>query len=197
MLNLNKSALLKTMKNKINSCEYKQNIGKDIKLHYHKCNNVNGYNNYMQIAIDVAERQLVKQPHIGHEHEIPIGCVIVDNKTGKILAKSCNKTIKSNNSLQHAEIICINRTLKKLSTNRLTNCSMYVTLEPCIMCAGAIMLSKIDRLYIGCLSKKTGAVISNIHLFQRNICNHIPDVYYGIMEQECKTLLRGFFRDIN
>ena len=185
------------MKNKINSCEYKQNIGKDIKLHYHKCNNVNGYNNYMQIAIDIAELQLVKQPHIGHEHEIPIGCVIVDNKTGKILAKSSNKTIKKNNPLQHAEIVCINRALKKLSTNRLTNCSMYITLEPCIMCAGAIMLSKIDRLYIGCLSKKTGAVISNIHLFQRNICNHVPDVYYGIMEQECKTLLRGFFRDIN
>ena len=154
MLNLNRSALLKTMKNKINSCGCKQNIGKNIKSHYHKCNNVNGYSNYMQIAIDVAERQLIKQPHTDHEHEIPIGCVIVDNKTGKILAKSCNKTIKSNNSLQHAEIICINRALKKLSTNRLTNCSMYITLEPCIMCAGAIMLSKIDRLYIGCLSQK-------------------------------------------
>lgn len=154
------------------------------------------FNNYMKIAINIAEKQLLKQPHSGGYGEIPIGCVIVCNKTGKIIAKSCNKTIQSENPTQHAEIVCINRALKRLKTNRLTGCSIYITLEPCTMCAGAIMLSKIDRIYIGCLSQKTGAVISNLHVFKRKNCNHIPDIYYGIMEKECKELLRGFFRDV-
>ena len=156
----------------------------------------NSFSNYMQIAIDVAERQLTGQKHCGNSDEIPIGCVIVDNKTGKILAKSCNKTIKSNNPTQHAEIVCINRALKKLNTNRLNHCSIYITLEPCAMCASAIMLAKLERVYIGCLSPKTGAIISNLHLYKRAICNHKPDVYYCIMEKECMALLRGFFRDI-
>lgn len=166
----------------------KNNIVK--KAHKHS------FSNYMQIAIDVAEKQLQGQKHIDIRDEIPIGCVIVDNKTGKILAKSCNKTIKTNNPTQHAEIVCINRALKKLKTNRLNHCSIYITLEPCTMCATAIMLAKIDRVYIGCLSPKTGAIISNLHLYKRNICNHKPEVYYCIMEKECRELLRGFFRDV-
>lgn len=128
--------------------------------------------------------------------EIPIGCVIVDNDTNKIVACAHNETIKTNNSTKHAEIVCINKAMKRLKTNRLTNCSMYVTLEPCCMCAGAISLAKIDRLYIGCLSEKTGAIVSNLHYFLRKICNHRPDIYYPIMEEKCRQLLRGFFRDI-
>ena len=158
--------------------------------------NKNSFSNYMQLAIDIAERQLKGQKHIGDNCEIPIGCVIVDDKTGKVIAKSCNKTIKLNNPTQHAEILCINRALKKLKTNRLNHCSIYITLEPCAMCATAIMLAKIDRVYIGCLSPKTGAIISNLHIYKRTICNHKPDVYYCIMEKECKELLRGFFRDV-
>lgn len=158
--------------------------------------NKNSFSNYMQLAIDLAERQLKGQKHIGDNCEIPIGCVIVDDKTGKVIAKSCNKTIKLNNPTQHAEILCINRALKKLKTNRLNHCSIYITLEPCAMCATAIMLAKIDRVYIGCLSPKTGAIISNLHIYKRTICNHKPDVYYCIMEKECKELLRGFFRDV-
>lgn len=158
--------------------------------------NKNSFSNYMQLAIDIAERQLKGQKHIGDNCEIPIGCVIVDGKTGKVIAKSCNKTIKLNNPTQHAEILCINKALKKLKTNRLNHCSIYITLEPCAMCAAAIMLAKIDRVYIGCLSPKTGAIISNLHIYKRTICNHKPDVYYCIMEKECKELLRGFFRDV-
>ena len=158
--------------------------------------NKNSFSNYMQLAIDIAERQLKGQKHIGDNCEIPIGCVIVDDKTGKVIAKSCNKTIKLNNPTQHAEILCINKALKKLKTNRLNHCSIYITLEPCAMCATAIMLAKIDRVYIGCLSPKTGAIISNLHIYKRTICNHKPDVYYCIMEKECKELLRGFFRDV-
>ena len=149
------------------------------------------FSNFMQIAIDVAEQQLEDTNGM---QEIPIGCVIVDNKTNKIVAKSCNQTIKSNNPTKHAEIICIEKALKKLKTNRLTGCSMYITLEPCAMCAMAIALAKIERLYIGCLSEKTGAVISNLHIFKRTISNHCPDIYYGIMEKECKQLLKDFFK---
>ncbi|MBR1428905.1 MAG: nucleoside deaminase [Rickettsiales bacterium] len=151
--------------------------------------------NFMQIAIDVAEKQIEDKKRLKHEPEIPIGCVIVNNKTNKIIAKSCNKTMAMKNPLKHAEIVCINRAMKKLKTNRLTGCSLYVTLEPCAMCASAIMLAKIDRVYIGCLSPKTGAIISNLHIYKRTICNHVPDVYYCIMEEECRALLRGFFRD--
>lgn len=161
--------------------------------------NNNTFNNYMHEAIKVAEKQIKNHRYNNATHnncEIPIGCVIVDNKTGKIISKSCNQIIKTNNPTQHAEIVCINKALKKINTNRLINCSIYCTLEPCSMCASAIMLAKIERLYIGCLSKKTGAVVSNIHLFKRKTCNHIPDIYYCIMEKECKKLLRGFFRDI-
>ncbi len=177
----------------------------------------------MQLAINIAERQLAKQICIMqrrqntrlekksitmsdcnyniHAHgdvysEIPIGCVIVDNDTGKVLARAHNETIKTNNPTRHAEIVCIDKAMRRLRTNRLTNCSMYVTLEPCCMCAGAISLAKIDRLYIGCLSRKTGAVVSNLHYFLRNNCNHRPDVYYPIMEEKCRGLLRGFFRDV-
>ena len=156
------------------------------------------FNNYMQKAIEVAERQFRNQKvkNCNPYAEVPIGCVIVNNKNGQIVAKSCNKMVSSNNPTQHAEIVCINKALHKLKTNRLTNCSMYITLEPCTMCVAAIMFAKIDRLYIGCLSPKTGAVVSNIHFFKRSICNHIPAVYYCIMEKECRELLRGFFRDI-
>ena len=169
------------------------------------------FSNYMEIAIETAEKQLLKNRATKyrlkknkkeiyfenyHQLEIPVGCVIIDNTTKKIISKSCNKTRCKNNPTQHAEIICINQAMKKLNTNRLTNCSMYITLEPCCMCAGAIALSKIGKVYIGCLSKKTGAVISNLHYFMRNICNHKPEIYYPIMEKECRELLRGFFRDI-
>ena len=176
------------MKNKIKlgSCKKKA----------YRCNDVNGYSNYMQIAIDVAERQLIKQPHIGHEHEIPIGCVIVDNKTGKILAKSCNKTIKSNNSLQHAEIICINRALKKLSTNRLTNCSMYITLEPCIMCAGAIIQARLDKVYIGAMDPVMGACGSKLNLLNDYNLNYKVDFESGLLENEAKELMQSFFKKL-
>ena len=150
------------------------------------------FNKNMQIAINLA--MLKTDNKDKKKSEIPVGCVIVDDDTGKILAKSCNKTREKNNPTQHAEIICINRALKKINKDRLNNCSMYVTLEPCGMCAGAIALSKVDKLYIGCLSKKTGAVISNECYFNSKICNHRPKVFYPIMEDECQRLITNFFK---
>ena len=150
------------------------------------------FNNYMQIAIDIAKKQ---NKNIDRDkHEIPIGCVIVDNTTGKIVAKSSNKTISKNNPTFHSEIICINNALKKLKTNRLENCSMYVTLEPCCMCAGAIILAKIGKIYIGCMSEKTGCGINNYSHFTSKISNYKPEVFYPIMEDECKQLIKDFFK---
>ena len=156
------------------------------------------FNNYMQHAIDAIycnNRKSYKNKSDKTQEtlEIPVGCVIVDNKTGDIIAKSNNKTIKTNNPIQHAEIICINKALKKLNKNRLTQCSMYVTLEPCCMCAGAISLAKIDKLYIGCLSEKTGAILDNNSFLEKKT-NHKPEIFYPIMEEECKKIISDFFR---
>ncbi len=152
-----------------------------------KNQNKTTFQNYMQIAIDEARKSSNKN------NEIPVGCVIVNNDNGKIVAKSCNKTIKNSNPTQHAEVICINQALKKLKTDRLANCSIYITLEPCPMCAGALALAKIGKIYIGCESKKTGAIINNIKLFSQNFCNHKPEIYHPIMEKECKKLITSFF----
>ena len=154
------------------------------------------FNNYMQMAIDVASNGKKRNKNT-KEIEIPIGCIIVDNKNHTILAKSCNRTQKTKNPTQHAEIICINTALKKINSDRLTNCSMYVTLEPCGMCASAIALAKIGNLYIGCLSKKTGAVISNCNYFDSKICNHKPKIFYPIMEKECTKLICDFFKEMH
>lgn len=155
----------------------------------------NGFKNYMQIAIEVAKKQNKNLPK--EKQEIPVGCVIVDNTTNKIIAKSCNKTISKNNSIMHAEIICINKAIKKLSQDRLTNCSIYITLEPCCMCSGAICLSKISKVYIGCLSKKTGCAINNYCHFKNKISNHKPEIFYPIMEKQCKKLITDFFKDFD
>lgn len=148
----------------------------------------------MQTAINIAKKNTTLRTQNDKECEIPVGCVIVDDMSGKILAKSCNKTRKTNNPLQHAEIICINKALKKIKNNRLSHCSMYITLEPCKMCAGAISLAKVDKLYIGCLSSKTGHIVSNAFL-QTEKTNHQPEIYYPVMENECKNIIRSFFRN--
>ena len=147
------------------------------------------FNNYMKIALNISKRNKKTI-----NDEVPVGCVIVDNKTGTILAKSCNRTKKTNNPIQHAEIVCINKALKKIKKDRLTNCSMYITLEPCLMCTGAIILSKIKKIYIGCLSKKTGYMISNGGCLDNNKNNHKPEIFYPIMEKDCKKIIVDFFK---
>ncbi len=155
-------------------------------------NNNKIFNNYMQIAIDVAKKQNI---HLAKkQQEIPVGCLIVEDKTKKILAKSCNKTISKCNPLYHAEIICLHKAMRKLNTNRLTGCSMYVTMEPCCMCSGAIVLSKISNVYIGCLSEKTGCAVSNYNYFHSSVANSKTNVFYPIMEEACKKLIKEFFK---
>ena len=115
------------------------------------------------------------------------------DKSKRKKKKNKKKKIKKNKPTQNTEVICINKALKKKKTDRLTDCSIYITLEPCSMCAGAICLAKLGKIYIGCLSKKTGAIVSNAGIFSHKNCNHKPEIYFPIMEDECKKLIDEFF----
>ena len=124
--------------------------------------------------------------------EVPVGAVVV--KDNKIIAKAHNKTEYKNCAVYHAEIIAIEKACRKLNNKYLTDCDLYVTLEPCPMCAGAIINSKIKRVYIGALDEKGGACMSKTNLFTSKLFNHSPEVYYGFMEDECREILKDFFK---
>lgn len=125
--------------------------------------------------------------------EVPIGCVIVlDNK---IIARGHNMREKKQNSLLHAEIIAIGKACKKLESWRLLGASIYITLEPCPMCAGAIINSRIKDVYFGAYDKRFGAVASVSQLFDMDF-NHKPSYYSGILENECSTILTDFFKNL-
>ncbi len=127
------------------------------------------------------------------EDEVPVGCVIVCED--KIIAKAHNKKEKKNSAIYHAEIECINKATKKLNNWNLKGCDMYVTLEPCMMCTGAIINSRIDNVYFGCRDPKGGALVSNIKILNVKNINHYPKIYEGIMEEECSKILKDFFKN--
>lgn len=125
--------------------------------------------------------------------EVPIGCVIVlDNK---IIARGHNMREQKQSSLMHAEIIAIGKACKKLESWRLIGASIYITLEPCPMCAGAIINSRITSVYFGASDKRFGAVLSHSKLFDIEF-NHKPAYYSGVLEQECSTMLTDFFKNL-
>ena len=125
------------------------------------------------------------------EDEVPVGCVIVQDE--KIIAKAHNKKVLKNSAIFHAEIECINKATKKLNNWNLCNCDMYVTLEPCMMCAGAIINSRIRNVYYACEDPKGGALVSNIKINKIKNLNHYPNVSRGTLTQECSSLLKQFF----
>lgn len=124
--------------------------------------------------------------------EVPVGAVIV--KDGKIIARAHNLKETKYDTTKHAEILAIQKASKKLNSWRLIDCEMYVTLEPCSMCAGAIINSRIKEVYIGALDEKTGAVGSVLNLFEDFTFNHKVEVEKGIMQKECETMLKDFFK---
>ena len=126
--------------------------------------------------------------------EIPVGCVIV--KDNKIIARGHNLKETKFDTTKHAEIIAIQKASKKLKSWRLSECEMYVTLEPCSMCAGAIINSRIKRLYYGAKDEKTGAVGSVLNLLQDYKFNHNVEVEQGVLEEECSNILKEFFKNI-
>jgi tRNA(adenine34) deaminase len=125
------------------------------------------------------------------EGEVPVGCVIV--RDGAVISRGRNRTVADHDPTAHAEMLALRAAAAALGSERLTQCDIYVTLEPCTMCAGALSLARIRRLYYGAADPKGGAVDNGVRFFASPTCHHRPDVYGGIGEQEAAALLREFF----
>jgi len=140
-------------------------------------------------------REAIRQAKKAYNiEETPIGAVIV--KDGKIIARAYNQRETKKNSLYHAEILAIRKACKKLGGWRLPGCSLYVTLEPCPMCAGAIIQSRIEHVYFGAYDKKTGCAGSKMDLFEENLFYHNVEVHPGVLEEECSNLMKQFFAEL-
>lgn len=140
-------------------------------------------------------REAIKQARKAYaKKETPIGCVIVYE--GKIIARGYNKRNEKKNTLAHAEIIAIHKASRVTGDWRLEDCTMYVTLEPCPMCAGAIVQARIKRVVVGSMNPKAGCAGSVINLLDMDGFNHKTEVQNGILEEECSELMSGFFREL-
>ncbi len=142
---------------------------------------------YMKEALKEAKKAYEKL-------EVPVGVVIV--KDNKIIARAHNLKETKKDTTNHAEILAIQKASKKLGAWRLNDCEMYVTLEPCSMCAGAIINSRIKKIYIGALDEKTGAAGSVLNLFEDYKFNHKVEVEKGILKEECENILKSFFKEL-
>lgn len=142
---------------------------------------------YMRLAIKQAKKAV--------DHgDVPIGCVIV--RDSMVIARGYNKRNARKTTLAHAELIAIEKASKKVGDWRLEDCTMYITLEPCQMCAGAIVQARIPRVVVGAMNKKAGCAGSILNLFQVEAFNHQVDFEHGILETECSELLSDFFRNL-
>ena len=123
--------------------------------------------------------------------EVPVGAVIV--KDGKIIARGYNKREIKKNALLHAELIAIDKACKKLGGWRLVGCDMYVTLEPCPMCAGALLNARVENVYFGAYDLKSGCAESAMNMFDMNLCNYRLNAQGGILQSECEAVIKDFF----
>ena len=144
-------------------------------------------NKFMKEALKEAQKAYDKL-------QVPVGCVIV--KDGKIIARAHNQKETKLDTTKHAEILAIQKASKKLESWRLLDCEMYVTLEPCPMCAGAIINSRIKKVYIGTMDEKTGACGSKLNLLEDYTFNHKVEIETGIMKNECEEILKKFFKEL-
>lgn len=158
----------------------------DVDVVMKSCGVNNKDEHYMKEALKQAKKALAID-------EVPVGCVIVLND--EIIARGYNKREKDNLSTAHAEMIAITKACKKLNSWRLEDCVMYVTLEPCVMCAGAIIQSRIKKVVYGALDYRFGAHISVTNLFDVKL-NHKVEVKGGILEEECSKIITKFFSDL-
>ena len=143
-------------------------------------------NTYMQQALDQARQAAGRG-------EVPVGAVIVEGASGRVLAMAGNETRALNDPTAHAEVLAIRRACAALQSERLEGCDLYVTLEPCPMCAGAISFARLRRVYFGAEDPKGGGVLHGPRVFAQATCHHAPEVYPGIAATESVTLLRDFF----
>jgi tRNA(adenine34) deaminase len=124
--------------------------------------------------------------------EVPVGCVIV--RAGKIIARAGNRTLRDRDPTAHAEMLAVREAARARGSERLIDCDLYVTLEPCAMCAAALSFARIRRLYYGAADPKGGAVDNGVRFFAAPTCHHRPEVYGGIGESEAAGLLKEFFK---
>jgi tRNA(adenine34) deaminase len=139
---------------------------------------------FMQMALEEARTAEMRG-------EVPVGCVIV--REGEVVARAGNRTLADRDPTAHAEVLALRAAAAATGSERLTDCDLYVTLEPCTMCVGAISFARIRRLYFGAADPKGGAVEHGVRFFAAPTCHHRPEVYGGIGEQESAELLRKFF----
>ena len=140
-------------------------------------------------------KQAIKEAQKAYKKlEVPVGAIIV--KDGKIIARAHNQKETKTDTTKHAEILAIQKASKKLNSWRLIDCEMYVTLEPCTMCAGAIINSRIKKVYVGALDEKTGAVGSVLNLFEDYTFNHKVESETGVLKTECENILKTFFKEL-
>ena len=140
------------------------------------------------------DRALAEAEDAATRGETPVGAVVVA-PDGTVLAAGGNRVRELSDPSAHAEMLALRAAARAVGSERLTGCDLYVTLEPCPMCAGAISLARIRRLYYGAADPKTGGVDHGARVFAHPTCHHAPEVYGGIAEAECAALLRQFFRD--
>jgi tRNA(adenine34) deaminase len=140
--------------------------------------------NFMDLALDQARAAAARG-------EVPVGCVIV--RGGAPVAQAGNRTLADHDPTAHAEILAIRAAAASLGSERLTDCDLYVTLEPCAMCAAAIAFARIRRVYFGAADPKGGAVESGVRFFNSPTCHHRPEIYGGFGEAESVALLKAFF----
>ena len=139
------------------------------------------------------ELALVQARLAGERGEVPVGCVIV--RHGAVVAEAGNRTVADRDPTAHAELIAIRAAAASLGSERLDDCDLYVTLEPCAMCAGALSFARIRRLYYAAGDAKGGAVDNGVKFFASPTCHHRPEVYGGLAEAEASALLKEFFRE--
>lgn len=140
---------------------------------------------FMDLALNAAETA-------GNLGEVPIGCVVV--RDNRVIATAANRTLTDRDPTAHAEILALREAARLVGSERLIDCDLYVTLEPCTMCAGAISLARIRRLYYGAADPKGGGVDSGVRFFTAPTCHHVPEIYSAVGEQQAAKLLRDFFK---
>ena len=143
----------------------------------------------MQCAYQEAEKAF-------SEEEVPVGAVIVDSQTGEIIAAAHNQMVQQKNPIAHAELLAIQKACQILDVERIETCDIYVTLEPCPMCAQAISFARLRRLYFGAYDPKGGGVDHVARIFESSSCHHKPEVMGGIEEKKCAELLLKFFKKV-
>jgi tRNA(Arg) A34 adenosine deaminase TadA len=142
-------------------------------------------NDFMKLALEQAKIAFEK-------NEVPVGAVIVEN--GRILAATHNQNLLLKDPTAHAEVLVLREAAKVKNQHRLDDCDLYVTLEPCAMCAAAISLTRIRRVYYAISDEKFGAVENGARIFNSKSCHHFPEIYSGFCEEESKNLLQNFFK---